>query len=67
MGIGAGDNSPSNPWRHLLELANPCDFVVAKIDVDSPTIEDGLIRQLMESEAIRSRVDVLLQVGDPLV
>ena len=60
--IPISDNvsSPSHPWRHLLEIARPMDFVVVKLDVDQPAIEASLIQQLLEDPAIHSRIDVLL-------
>jgi hypothetical protein len=58
--ISDNENQSSYPWRHLLELAAPRDFVVVKLDVDNPVIEASLIHQLMQERAISSRVDVLL-------
>ena len=58
--ISDDQNSSSHPWRHLLELAHPNDFVVVKLDVDHPAIEANLISQLKRDPEILARVDVLL-------
>ena len=58
--ISADRNSSSHPWRNLLELATPDDFVVVKLDVDQPAIEASLVQQLIDDPAIHARVDVLL-------
>ena len=37
----------NNPWRYVRDLARPEDFVVVKIDIDTPKIEIELMRQLL--------------------
>ena len=39
-------DSDSHPWRHLLRLAKPSDFVVVKLDIDHPELEASLVRQV---------------------
>ena len=37
----------NNPWRYIRALARPTDFVVVKLDIDTPQVEIELIRQLI--------------------
>ena len=37
----------NNPWRYVRDLTRPEDFVVVKIDIDTPNIEIELMRQLL--------------------
>ena len=37
----------NNPWRYVRDLTRPEDFVVVKIDIDTPDIEIELMRQLL--------------------
>ena len=53
-------NASNHPWRHLLDLARPHDFVVVKLDIDHAETEASLMHQFMEDPAIHSRVDMLL-------
>ena len=47
-----------NPWRILRGMgANSEDYVVVKIDIDSPDIENPLIDQLVEERGLRGLVD----------
>ena len=58
--VEAEVNSSGNPWRHVLELASPNDFVVAKLDIDDAATESALVQQLLDSPALSTRVDVFL-------
>ena len=48
-----------NPLRTLSAVARPSDFVVMKIDFDSPAIEADLIEQILSSALLVSLVDEL--------
>merc|ERR1712232_720012 len=40
---------PDNPWRYVLDLVQPGDYVLAKLDIDTPSVEMPLVRQLLNS------------------
>ena len=45
----------NNPWRYVRDLVRPEDFVVVKVDIDSPKIEGELMRQLvLDDDAVKS-------------
>jgi len=46
-----------NPLVHLRALARPEDFVVFKLDVDSPSIELAIIEQLVADRSTASLID----------
>jgi len=57
-GVVAMAGARWNPWRILRRMSeSEEDYVAVKLDVDVPEIEDGLIEQLMKSDALRQRVD----------
>jgi len=47
----------NNPWRYVRDLARPEDFVVVKIDIDTPKIEIELMRQLLLDDDIMDSVE----------
>jgi hypothetical protein len=47
-----------NPWSLLRRIASPDDFVVVKLDIDTPIVEGELLRQLMEDPGLPALVDV---------
>ena len=58
QGVEKSPNGRWNPWRILQGMSvTPDDYVVVKLDIDVPEIENPLINQLMEAEDIRSLVD----------
>ena len=40
----------NNPWRYVRDLVQPEDFVVVKVDIDTPKIEAELMRQLIMND-----------------
>ena len=52
-GNDAKVGSVFNPWTHVRALAEPGDFVVVKLDIDSPDIENELMAQLLADEQVR--------------
>jgi len=48
---------PDNPWSFVREIAEKKDFVVVKIDIDTPEVEIKLVMQLLEDEVLLSLVD----------
>jgi hypothetical protein len=48
--ISADVNHADHPWRYLARHAAPRDFVVLKLDVDTASIEQRLMEQLLDSK-----------------
>ena len=42
----------SDPWRLLRATAKLRDLVVVKVDIDSPSIGEPLVRQILEDDAL---------------
>ena len=55
VGVSAEPDSKYNPWNLLRALAEPDDFVVIKLDIDTPAIENTLIDQLLADKQVRLR------------
>lgn len=56
--VSADQDSPFNPWSLLAGMATPEDYVVVKLDIDTPAIENRLvIEQLMVNRTLISLVD----------
>ena len=49
--------SPHNPWNLLVQMARPQDFVLVKLDIDTPSIEGPLMAQILRNQSISSRID----------
>ena len=47
-----------NPWHLLKKVSAPQDFVVVKLDIDTPAVEGELVRQLLADPMLYSLVDV---------
>jgi hypothetical protein len=57
-GIEKAPDGRWNPWRILRAMGfAPDDYVVAKLDIDEPEIEDAIIRQLLDDPRLLSLVD----------
>lgn len=48
---------PDNPWTFVRAIAKKEDFVVVKIDIDTPKVEIMLVMQLLEDEVLLGLVD----------
>ena len=48
---------PDNPWTFVREIAKSKDYVVVKIDIDTPLVEVELVKQLLEDPGLSSLVD----------
>jgi hypothetical protein len=46
-----------NPWNHLLTTVAEDDVAMVKIDFDAPELENTLIVQLLDHDAISARID----------
>jgi len=52
-GVGDADN----PFTYIKNLTKPEDFVVFKLDIDSPLVETALVQQLMADPQLLELVD----------
>jgi hypothetical protein len=57
VGVSADPTSSLNPLKMLLENFNEEDFIVVKLDIDTPDIEVPLARQLLNDTALHGLVD----------
>ena len=48
-----------NPWRTLRAVASVDDFVVVKLDIDTPVVENRLIEQLLQDSSLCALIDEL--------
>lgn len=55
--VSSGDDL-HNPWHLLKRVTAPQDFVVVKLDIDTPAVESELVRQLLADPALHALVDV---------
>merc|ERR1712150_149952 len=58
VAVDADPSSENNPYRMLLENFGPDDFVVIKLDIDTPDIENPLLEQLLTDPKLQEIVDV---------
>lgn len=56
-GVEAGVDSKFNPWNLLTTVATPDDFVVVKLDIDTPAIEKSLFQQVMSNQTLANFID----------
>jgi hypothetical protein len=57
VGVSPDPDSSMNPLKMLLENYDVDDFVVIKLDVDTPSVELPLAKQLLEDERFTDLVD----------
>jgi hypothetical protein len=57
QGVSIELDSKFNPWNILRKIAKPNDYVVIKVDVDTPKIENSLFDQLVADKELLSLVD----------
>ena len=56
--VSSADGDALNPWTLLRQVAIPEDFVVVKLDIDTPAVEMELVRQLLADKQLQALVDV---------
>jgi hypothetical protein len=59
INVGISDNGTFNPWRMLRALTNENDYVIVKLDVDTPHLENSLINQVVDDKSIHTLIDEL--------
>jgi len=57
VGVAHDPTSEENPWNILRESFNEDDFIVVKLDIDTPSVEMPLVNQLLEREDLHRLVD----------
>jgi hypothetical protein len=59
IGVSSDPESPYNPlYNILLKHYNEDDFVVVKLDIDTPSVEMELIMEMLEDKRLHSLIDV---------
>lgn len=57
VGVNPAQGSQMNPLSSILSSFNKDDFIVVKLDVDTPWIENALTQQLLADESLTDKVD----------
>lgn len=57
VGVDARKCAKMNPFTMLMNSFTPDDFVVVKLDIDTPVVEAALVQQLREDPALLQLVD----------
>jgi hypothetical protein len=58
QGVESAPDGKWNPWRILRGMGTtPDDYVVVKLDIDTPDIENPLVDQLMKDPGLQALVD----------
>ncbi|CAF1357970.1 unnamed protein product [Didymodactylos carnosus] len=53
----SSQNNKFNPWKTLLAIAKPQDYVIIKLDIDTSSIELPLVEQIIRNTNISSLID----------
>jgi hypothetical protein len=61
INVGVSDDplAKTNPWNMIMQNFRKEDFVVVKLDIDTPILEESLVNQLRNNPNISQLVDVL--------
>lgn len=59
INVGVEEKGKFNPWNTLRSVARPEDYVIVKLDIDTPPLETALIQQLLDDEELRLLIDEL--------
>ena len=57
VGVNPDPASPLNPLSMILDNYNEDDFIVVKLDIDTPSVEMPLANQLLNDPRFQNRVD----------
>ena len=57
VGVDPDPQHQHNPWNLLLNYFNEDDFVVVKLDIDTPHIEHDLADQLLANPRLLNMID----------
>ena len=59
MPVETAQDAKANPLRALKSLGSVDDFIVVKVDIDTPSIEEPLIAQILDDEGLSELIDEL--------
>ncbi len=57
INTGVEKSGKFNPWNILKSIATVDDYVIIKLDIDTPTLESELINQVLNDASIYSLID----------
>jgi hypothetical protein len=57
INTGVQTEGKFNPWNVLKTIAKVDDYVIIKLDIDTPAIENALIQQILNDASISSLID----------
>ena len=57
INVGVETTGKFNPWSVLKNIAKPNDYVIVKLDIDTPALENSLIRQILNDSALHTLID----------
>ena len=57
--VETAQDAKANPLRALKSLGSVDDFIVVKVDIDTPSIEEPLIAQILDDEGLSELIDEL--------
>jgi hypothetical protein len=57
INVGVDRTGKFNPWNILKTIAKINDYVIIKLDIDTPILENELIKQILNDESISSLID----------
>ena len=60
VGVETDTTGDQNPLHQILEVGpfGPADFVVVKLDIDTPSVENPMAKQLLSNPRLAELVDV---------
>ncbi len=57
INVGVDKSGKFNPWNILKTIAKIDDYVIIKLDIDAPMLENGFIQQVLDDKSISSLID----------
>jgi hypothetical protein len=57
IGVGVEQRGKLNPWNILKTIAKIDDYVIIKLDIDTPMLENEFIQQVLTDKSISSLID----------
>jgi hypothetical protein len=58
--VTANVTDEDHPLSILQQITTPCDFVILKVDLGQPDVEDAILAEIIRSPAIHTRIDELM-------
>ena len=57
INVGVEKTGKLSPWNILTSIAKEDDYVVVKLDIDQPALENEFMRQVLQNKSISSLID----------